>query len=60
MVEEVPTDTLILSWRHDEQGQHYALQLTTAGLAAVAQARSQPEQTEPVVIAERCPRSPSL
>jgi hypothetical protein len=22
LVEEVPTDTLILSWRHDEQGQH--------------------------------------
>ena len=28
-------DTLILSWRHDQQGQHYALQLTTAGLAVV-------------------------
>jgi hypothetical protein len=35
LVEEVPTDTLILSWRHDEQGQHYALQLTAAGLTSV-------------------------
>jgi hypothetical protein len=46
LVEEVPTDTLILSWRHDEQGQHYALQLTTVGLAAVTDT-SAPASVEP-------------
>ena len=46
LVEEVLTNTLILSWRHDEQGQHYALQLTTAGLAAVTHT-NEPAHVEP-------------
>jgi hypothetical protein len=32
LVEESPTDTLGLAWRTDEQGVHYALKLTAAGL----------------------------
>jgi hypothetical protein len=47
-VEEVATDTLILSWRHNEQGQYYALQLTAAGSIAVGNT-GEPVSVEPVI-----------
>ena len=41
------TEILILSWRYGEQGQHYALQLTTSGLAAVVDT-VEPDSAEPM------------
>lgn len=35
LVEEQPTETETLNWRHDAQGQRHALRITPAGLAAI-------------------------
>lgn len=43
LVEELPTEILVLSWRQDEPGKRYALQLTVAGLAAVAELARPPD-----------------
>jgi hypothetical protein len=66
LVEEVPTDAIILTCRRDEQGQHYALQLTTAGLAAVADTiepapvKPAASPTEEKVVTEEEPETPPV
>jgi hypothetical protein len=44
LVEESPTDTLGLAWRTDEQGVHYALKLTAAGLESVGKLAQPPAE----------------